>query len=123
MSLLEVYCHVDDFWQGFADEWERSLLESGQRRRDGQLSISEIMIYFHQMRYRDFKTYYTQFVQVYLRSEFPKLVSYSRFVEVIPSVLCRCVPICKAAIMINLVAGLIAYSHQPQETVFSGWGG
>jgi hypothetical protein len=43
------------------------------------------------MRYRDFKTYYTQFVQVYLRAEFPKLVSYSRFVELIPSVL---VPLC-----------------------------
>jgi hypothetical protein len=50
-----------------------------------------ILIYFHQMRYRDFKTYYTQFVQVYLRAEFPKLVSYNRFVELLPSVL---VPLC-----------------------------
>jgi hypothetical protein len=50
-----------------------------------------IMVYFHQMRYRDFKTYYTQFVQVYLCSEFPKLVSYNRFVELMPSVL---VPLC-----------------------------
>ena len=50
-----------------------------------------ILIYFHQMRYRDFKTYYTQFVQVYLRSEFPCLVSYSRFVELTPAVL---VPLC-----------------------------
>ena len=50
-----------------------------------------IMIYFHQMRYRDFKTYYTQFVQGYLRAEFPRLVSYTRFVELMPSVL---VPLC-----------------------------
>jgi hypothetical protein len=49
------------------------------------------MIYFHQMCYRDFKTYYTQFVQVYLCSEFPHLVSYHRFVELIPSAL---VPLC-----------------------------
>jgi hypothetical protein len=96
MSLLELYCHVDDFWLVFAPEWERDLLDSGmrQRRRVGQLCASEIMtimIYFHQIRYRDFKTYYTQFVQVYLRSEFPNLVSYSRFVELIPSVL---VPLC-----------------------------
>jgi hypothetical protein len=79
------------------------LLEDGmkQRRRTGQLCKSEIMtilIYFHtygelryQMRYRDFKTYYTQFVQVYLRAEFPTLVSYNRFVELMPSVL---VPLC-----------------------------
>ena len=68
MSLLELYCGVDDFWQGFEPEWQREQLASGsrQRQRDGQLCASEIMtilIYFHQMRYRDFKTYYTQFVQ------------------------------------------------------------
>src|SRR5262245_55595753 len=96
MSLLELFCHVDDFWLRFAPEWERDLLDTGvkQRRRAGQLCASEIMtimIYLHQMRYRDFKTYYTQFVQVYLRAEFPKLVSYTRFVELIPSVL---VPLC-----------------------------
>lgn len=96
MSLLELYCHVDDFWQGFAPSWERELLQSGlkQRRRMGKLHPSEMMtilIYFHQMRYRDFKTYYTQFVQVYLHAEFPTLVSYTRFVELIPTLL---VPLC-----------------------------
>ena len=96
MSLLELYCCVDDFWQAFEPEWQREQLASGsrQRQRDGQLCASEIMtimIYFHQMRYRDFKTYYTQFVQGYLRAEFPRLVSYTRFVELMPSVL---VPLC-----------------------------
>lgn len=96
MSLLELYCDVDDFWQLFGQEWEQMLLADGlkQRQRAGKLCPSEIMtilIYFHQMRYRDFKTYYTQFVQVYLRGEFPGLVSYNRFVELIPSVL---VPLC-----------------------------
>lgn len=96
MSLLELYCHVDDFWQDFAAVWTKELLQSGlkQRQRAGQLYPSEMMtilIYFHQMRYRDFKTYYTQFVRVYLRGEFPALVSYTRFVELMPSVL---VPLC-----------------------------
>jgi hypothetical protein len=50
-----------------------------------------ILIYFHQFRQRDFKTYYTQFVQVHLREEFPNLISYQRFVELTPSVL---VPLC-----------------------------
>jgi Transposase DDE domain len=92
MSLLELFCHVDDFWQIFAPHWEHELLQSGlkRRRRAGQLHTSEIMtimIFFHQMRYRDFKTYYTQFVAVYLRAEFPNLVSYQRFVELMPTVL------------------------------------
>lgn len=96
MSLLELFCHVDDFWLSFAPSWERELLQSGLkgRRRAGYLCPSEMMtilIYFHQMRYRDFKTYYTQFVQVYLPAEFPHLVSYHRFVELMPSLL---VPLC-----------------------------
>jgi hypothetical protein len=96
MRLLELFCHVDDFWLQLVQQGEREVLATGtrRRRRAGQLGASEIMtllIYFHQMRYRDFKTYYTPFVQVYLRSEFPALVSYQRFVELIPSVL---IPLC-----------------------------
>jgi Transposase DDE domain len=56
----------------------------------GQLCAREMMtilIYFHIFRQRDFKTYYTQFVQVQLRGEFPNLVSYNRFVELMPAVL------------------------------------
>ena len=96
MSLLELYCHVDDFWQAFASHWEQEQLQSGEksRHRDGQLCGSEIMtilIYFHIFRQRDFKTFYTQVVQVQLRGEFPNLVSYNRFVELMPSIL---VPLC-----------------------------
>ena len=59
-----------------------------QRERAGELHPSEIMtllIHFHQARYRDFKTYYTCFVQQFLQPEFPKLVSYTRFVQLIPA--------------------------------------
>ena len=86
MSLLELFCAVDDFCQAYAVQvQEHRLLEDGQRRqRAGQLSLSEVMticIHFHQSHYRDFKHYYTQHVQAYLRREFPGLVSYNRFVE------------------------------------------
>lgn len=36
---------------------------------------------------RDFKTYYTQHVQVYLGAEFPQLISYERFIQRLPSIL------------------------------------
>jgi transposase len=83
---------VDDFCQVFLPFWERTLLQDGskKRRRPGQLSVSEMMtiiIHFHQSHYRDFKTYYTEHVCEHLRSEFPKLVSYERFVILMPSVL------------------------------------
>lgn len=45
-----------------------------------------IVIHFHQSGYRDFKNYYTKQVQVHLRSEFPHLVSYSRFVTLMQRV-------------------------------------
>lgn len=85
MSLTELFCHVDDFCQAFEPVWHKQQLDSGicQRRRAEQLCLSEIMtllIHFHQSRYRDFKSYYTQHDQAYLRSEFPHLVSYGRFV-------------------------------------------
>jgi len=96
MSLLKLFCDVDDFWQRFSPIWEQEQLTTGalRRRRAGKLSPSEIMtilILFHQSHYRDFKFYYTQHVQVVLRHEFPHQVSYGRFVQLMPSVL---IPLC-----------------------------
>ena len=91
MSVLELFCSVDDFMLGFAPHLKTAQLAAGkQRERAGQLCPSEVMtilIHFHQSHYRTFKAYYTQHVQVYLSSEFPHLVSYQRFVALIPSVL------------------------------------
>ena len=92
MSLLELFVDVDDFCKVFLPIWERSLLENGTRcrLRKGQLTVSEIMtivIYFHQSHYRDFKAYYTEHICKQLQSEFHNLVSYPRFVALLPSVL------------------------------------
>jgi hypothetical protein len=92
MSILELFCSVDDFWQQFAPTWHHDLLTSGQRQRIRltQLHPSEIMtlvILFQQSHYRTFKAYYTEYVHRHLHSEFPNLVSYSRFVELMPTVL------------------------------------
>ena len=92
MSLLDLFCSVDEFWQQFAPWWQRQLLASGARHRlrRTRLHPSEIMtiaILFQQSHYRTFKAFYTEHVQQHLRSEFPHLVSYTRFVELLPTVL------------------------------------
>jgi len=92
MSILELFCSVDDFWQQFAPNWQNSLLAAGQRQcmRETQKHHSEMMtiiILFHQSHYRTFKAYYTEYVQRHLRSEFPTQVSYQRFVELMPTLL------------------------------------
>ena len=88
MSLLELFCDVDDFLKAITLWPDHQLL--GHRNKPGpkpKLTASEIMtilIYFHISRYRDFKTYYNQYVRRHLRSEFSTLVSYNRFVELMP---------------------------------------
>ncbi len=46
-----------------------------------------IVVAFHQSHSRTFKAYYTEHVQQHWRAEFPGLVSYPRFVALLPSVL------------------------------------
>lgn len=89
MSVLELFCAVDDFCIQMESEREGQLLGDGnrQRQRAGQLCDSEaltILIHFHQSQYRTFKAYYQQYVQQHLPGEFPHLVSYARFVQRMP---------------------------------------
>jgi hypothetical protein len=90
MSLLELFCDVDDFCQSWKTGQAKKLrAKEGQRVRQPELSESEIMtivIHFHQSGYRHFKDYYIQHVQGHLRPEFPQLVSYSRFVTLMQRV-------------------------------------
>ena len=53
--------------------------------------IITIIIHFHQSHYTDFKAFYIIHVQKYLRREFPKQLSYGRFVRLMPSTL---MPLC-----------------------------
>lgn len=96
MSVLELFCQVDDFWNTFAPRFRAYQVQTRaiKRQRRRQLAESEVMtilIAFHQSHYRTFKAYYLEHVCVAWRSEFPALVSYSRFVELMPAVL---VPLC-----------------------------
>ena len=91
MSIRRLFCHVDDFCQWLA-RWENAKLLGMTRKRGPapRMSMSEVMtilIHFHQSHYRDFKACYRQQVCKHMRSEFSALVSYTRFVELIPSTL------------------------------------
>lgn len=91
-GLEELFCDVDDFCQRFLPEWQHQQLTAGERQRlrASTLSPSEIMtllIYFHQSAYRHFKGFYLYHVHKHLRAAFPQLLSYPRFVALMPSVL------------------------------------
>ena len=50
-----------------------------------------IIIFFHMLRFRDFKTYYTCYVVPHLKAYFPFLPSYSHMVNLMKSVI---IPLC-----------------------------
>ncbi len=97
MHILSVFCDIDDFCLLFEPLWRKHLLETRQRKRRSTLCLSEVMTIltlFHASSYRNFKAYYTEHVQRNMLWAFPKLTSYNRFVELMPSAL---VPLCAYA--------------------------
>jgi len=94
VEILPLFCDIDDFCLLFEPLWERHLLETRQRNRPSSLCLSEVMTIitlFHASSYRNFKAYYTECVLKRYAWAFPRLVSYGRFVELMPSAL---VPLC-----------------------------
>ena len=132
-SLVEMFCDVDDFCQEFEPQWEQRQLRAGikQRRRSGQLCLSEIMtilIHFHQSSYRDFKANYQEHVMVHLRPEFPNLVSYPRFVTLMQETI---LPLtgylyclfgtCSGVSFVDATALAVCHNRRiPQHKVFEG---
>jgi len=97
MDLTTLFCEIDDFFKIYSSNQQSlKLLENGKRSRNRKksLSSSEIMtlvIYFHASAYRNFKAFYINYACVYLKDMFPQILSYNRFVEIMPSVL---LPLC-----------------------------
>lgn len=87
--LYQIFCEVDDFVKCYDSYEERQYIGQSKKRLPGpiaSLSMSEkmtILIFYHQSGYRCFQYYYEQLVMIHLRSFFPKMVSYQRFVSMI----------------------------------------
>ena len=85
-KIIEIFCSVDDFCEEFKKEIDKHSLTTGGKTRKRAYTMSEsevitIMIFFHLGSYRNFKHYYIFYVQKHLQGDFPKTVSYNRFVE------------------------------------------
>lgn len=87
-KIIEIFVKVDDFCKIFHDEISIKQLESPSdkktRNRKTGLCDSEIitlLITFHGGHFRNFKHFYINHVCIHLKSDFPGLVSYNRFIE------------------------------------------
>lgn len=88
MDFTKLFVDVDDCWKAFEKNYAKHLIADGTRKRNrnGNLSTSEIMtilIAFQTSGYRTFKDFY-HYVLTYHRRDFPDLVSYNRFIYLIP---------------------------------------
>ena len=94
MNIITLFCEIDNFSLDY-EKWmaPQCLPEAASiqmRGRPRQLHPSEVMtlvIAFHQSNSRTFKHFYLKHVCVYWCAEFPRLVSYPRFVQLKKEVL------------------------------------
>jgi len=92
MDIVALFYDLDKFAAGFEPLIRRHLLADGKphRNRPAAMHLSEVMtilVLFHGSGYRTFKHFYLRHVAVHLRGEFPRQVSYNRFVERVPEAL------------------------------------
>ncbi|MGN1411502.1 MAG: IS982 family transposase, partial [Oscillospiraceae bacterium] len=85
IELIPIFCDIDDFCKDYEEYCTKSLLmDKNTIIPKTTLSLSEIMtivVYFHQSKFRNFKSYYKTIILGFLKSYFTKSVSYNRFVE------------------------------------------
>lgn len=91
-NLTEIYVSIDNFHKNFEQNLKKYQLNpTGRcRQRKFNLSASEVMtilVLFHLNDYRHLKNFYLFYVSKQLRSEFPRTVSYNRFVELSQTVI------------------------------------
>ena len=95
MRIVSLFCEIDDFFLMHEAHLRQHCLpkEAGSeprghpRRTPHPSEVMTILIAFHQSGYRTFKHFYQRHVCVYWRTEFPNLVSYTRFVQLKQDVL------------------------------------
>jgi hypothetical protein len=92
VNLTKIFCDVYDFCKIFIPAWQSTLLPKNELKRERKFTMSPsevmtILILFHSSSYRNLKNFYTHYVSMVLKKEFPNRVSYNRFVELEQSIL------------------------------------
>ena len=85
-KITEIFYLVDEFCKEFNKTRDAFSISTVKKKRNRKFIMTEsevitILILFHTGGYRNLKHFYTNYVQLHLKSEFPKTVSYNRFVE------------------------------------------
>lgn len=90
--LTELFCEIDDFCNTLSKDSLKLLPDNTrvQRIRHGKMTLSEMMTIvtaFQLSNYKHFKAFYLEAVCKNMAKEFPKRLSYARFVRQMPKTL------------------------------------
>ena len=80
-KVIKIYCTIDELIKKLPTSMTQ---KERKRKRKFTMSDSEvitIMVLFHRSRMIDFKSFYTINIRLYHKGDFPKQMSYNRFVE------------------------------------------
>ncbi|WP_341758702.1 hypothetical protein [Candidatus Tisiphia endosymbiont of Ditula angustiorana] len=87
-DITELYSFIDDFCKIYLEYEKRKLLPSNkQRNRPCSMSLSEmltIIIMYHTSYAKNFKFFYKIYMEHLYKDDFPKALSYNRFIELTP---------------------------------------
>ena len=88
-KITDIFCVVDEFCNDFDKTTEPYLLGKASKRPPvmSKSEVISICLLFHLSGFRCFKHFYMFYVQRHMKTEFPRTVSYNRFVELSASVL------------------------------------
>ena len=115
LEITQIFCDIDDFCLQWSKLWQRQkqLPSMPNKKRcpkgyryayHSRMALSEVMtivIAFHGSDFRTFKGFYTKLVLPHWKKAFPNLVSYNRFVELMPwclMLLCCFLNTCKGEV-------------------------
>lgn len=94
-NIIAIFFCIDEFCKTY-EEWEKHrLIDTGRKRyRPCEMSLSEmltIMVIFHVSPCKVFKYFYIHYLSLAHKQDFPNLISYNRFVQLMPRLF---VPLC-----------------------------
>ncbi len=84
MDLTTSFYYLDEYCKSFEKELGKHILSSGKHKRVRSISLSlsevmTIMVYYHRSGFKTFKDFYMRSQEI--KSAFPTMPSYNRFIE------------------------------------------
>jgi hypothetical protein len=88
-KINELLVDITKFWLEFEPEHRKRMISSGEMLRNRPTTMTypqlmTIVVSFHMSGYRNFKTYYFEYLKIHCLDQFPNLLSYNRIVELMP---------------------------------------